>query len=62
VLFYLLQQTIIIANPDGTIGVPTFPSYEPKPYREIAPFLWCEVGGRHEVALVQQDGNKTVHR
>ena len=59
-VFYLLQQTIIIANPDGTIGVPTFPSYEPKPYREIAPFLWRELGGRHEVALVQHDGTKTV--
>ena len=59
-VFYLLQQTVITASPDGTIGVPTFPSNESKPYREIAPFVWHEVEGPHRVALLQRDANDYV--
>ncbi len=59
-VFYLFQQTVITANPDGTIGVPTFPSNESKPYREIAPFVWREVDGLHQVALRQEDAKDHV--
>jgi hypothetical protein len=60
-VFYALEQTVISINHDGSINVPTFPSNEPKPYREIAPLIWREVGGEHEVALVLKEGTKTVY-
>jgi CubicO group peptidase (beta-lactamase class C family) len=59
-VLYVLGQTLITANEDGTIEVPTFPTNESKPYREIAPFIWREVDGPHKVALLQKDGRKVV--
>lgn len=57
--FYLLQQSVITANPDGTINVPdglggmgTF--------REVGPQLWQKVGGTQMVALKEINGVKTV--
>jgi len=57
---YLLSQTVITANPDGTISMPDPLGDGAVTYREIAPQLWREVGGTHEVKLSQVDGVKTV--
>ena len=57
---YLLSQTVIVANPDGTITTPDELSGGLKTYREIAPQLWREMGGTHELALSHVDGVKTV--
>jgi CubicO group peptidase (beta-lactamase class C family) len=57
---YLLSQTVIAANPDGTISTPDEMGGGPITYREIAPQLWREVGGTHELALSHVDGVKTV--
>jgi hypothetical protein len=57
---YLLSQTVITANPDGTITMPDELLGGPISFREIAPQLWREVGGTHELALSQVDGVKTV--
>lgn len=57
---YLLSQTVIAANPDGTIAMPDEMSGGLKTYREIAPQLWREVGGTHELSLSAFDGVKTV--
>jgi CubicO group peptidase (beta-lactamase class C family) len=54
----LIGQLSVIANPDGTISIPmlTTPSGEPRRYREIAPFLWREVGGHDRVGAIVKDG------
>jgi len=57
---YLLSQTVITANPDGTITMPDELLGGPVTFREIAPQLWREVGGTHELALSHVDGVKTV--
>jgi len=57
---YLLSQTVIAANPDGTITVPNEISGAAVTYREVAPQLWREAGGTHELALTHVDGIKTV--
>jgi CubicO group peptidase (beta-lactamase class C family) len=57
---YLLSQTVITANPDGTITVPDELSGGSIAYREVAPQRWRQVGGTHELALSQIDGVKTV--
>ncbi|MEO6925674.1 MAG: serine hydrolase domain-containing protein, partial [Rhodanobacter sp.] len=57
---YLLSQTVITANPDGTITMPDELGDGPVTYREIAAQLWRQVGGTHEVMLSQVDGVKTV--
>jgi len=59
-LFYLLQQTVIGAKPDGTITAPRFLEPGEATFREIAPDLWREVGGAREFALRNVDGVKTV--
>jgi CubicO group peptidase (beta-lactamase class C family) len=59
-LFYLLQQTVISAKPDGTIAAPRVLEPGEATFREIAPDLWREVGGTHELALRTVDGVKTV--
>lgn len=56
---YVLSQTVITANVDGTITVPNQLG-EVTTYREIAPRRWREVGGTHELALSDVDGVKTV--
>jgi hypothetical protein len=59
-VFYLLQQTVIGAKPDGTITAPRVIEPGEATFREIAPDLWREVGGTHELALRTVDGIKTV--
>jgi CubicO group peptidase (beta-lactamase class C family) len=59
-LFYVLQQTAIAANADGTISVPGDFSPEPLSYREIGPQLWRTVGGTRQLMLQTVSGVKTV--
>lgn len=57
--FYLLEQSVITANPDGTITAPDALG-EPVTYREIGPQLWQKVGGAQMLTLKTVDGVKTV--
>ena len=59
-LFYVLQQSVISANPDGTISVPGDFSPEPLIYREIGPQLWRRAGGSRQLMLQTVGGVKTV--
>ena len=58
-VFYLLEQTVISANPDGTITAPGGPG-EMVTYREVGPQLWRKVGGAQTLTLKEIDGVKTV--
>jgi len=60
-VLYLLSQTVISANDDGTINVPTFPTNKPKRYREISPFVWTEEGGQRKVALAGEGSSRAVY-
>jgi hypothetical protein len=59
-VFYLLQQSVIGANPDGTISAPN--QFEPGEARfhEVAPGVWHEIDGTRELALRDVNGVKTV--
>ena len=59
-IFYLLQQSVIGANPDGTIVAPKL--FEPGQahLHEVAPDVWREIGGIHQLALRSVNGVKTV--
>ena len=59
-LFYVLQQTVIAANADGTISVPGDFTPEPLNYREIGPQLWRRAGGSRQLMLQTVSGVKTV--
>ena len=59
-LFYVLQQSVISANPDGTISVPGMFTPEPVTYREIGPQLWRRAGGSQQLMLQTIGGVKTV--
>jgi hypothetical protein len=59
-VFYLLQQTLIGAKPDGTITAPRFAEPGEATFREVAPDLWHEVGGTRQLALRNIDGIKTI--
>jgi len=59
-IFYVLQQSVISANPDGTISAPSFPETDPVTFREIGPQLWRRVGGSQQLALQTIGGVKTV--
>lgn len=59
--FYLLQQTVIAANADGTITAPAGEGMQGDvTFREIGPQLWREANGTRELALRNVDGVKTV--
>lgn len=58
-VLYLLQQTVINANPDGTISAPDALGTMVT-YREIGPQLWRKVGGEQMLALKDVGGVKTV--
>jgi len=58
--FYLLQQSVISANPDGTISAPGFLEPAPVTFREIAPQVWRQLGDRRQLALQTIGGVKTV--
>jgi CubicO group peptidase (beta-lactamase class C family) len=59
-VFYLLQQTVIAASPDGTLSAPK--AFEPGEthLREIAPNLWQEIGGTRRLVLTNINGVQTV--
>lgn len=59
-IFYLLQQSVIGANPDGSISAPK--AFEPGEavFREVAPGIWREADGTRELALREVNGLKTV--
>jgi hypothetical protein len=59
-LFYVLQQSVIAANPDGTISMAGMLSPEPVIYREIGPQLWRRAGGSQQLILQTVSGVKTV--
>ncbi len=59
-IFYLLQQSAITANPDGTISAPGFLDPGPVTFRESAPQIWRQVGGSRQLALRTIGGVKTV--
>jgi len=59
-VFYLLQQTTIAANPDGTISMPGRFGLKTVTFREVAPRTWHEVGGSRVLMLTTVDGVKTV--
>ena len=59
-LFYLLQQSTITANPDGTISAPGFLEAAEDTFREAAPDVWRQVGGTRQLALQRVDNIKTV--
>ncbi|HEY5755418.1 MAG TPA: serine hydrolase, partial [Steroidobacter sp.] len=54
----LLGQLDVIANPDGTLVVPPLTGLngQPKVWREVAPFVWREVGGKERLAARIEDG------
>lgn len=59
-VLYLLEQSVITANADGTIAAPAGPGGETATFREVGPQLWREQGGTHMLALKYVDGVKTV--
>ncbi|MBS0393360.1 MAG: beta-lactamase family protein [Proteobacteria bacterium] len=54
----LFGQLKVIPNADGTLSIPMLmgPAGVPKKYREIAPFVWREVGGHDRVGAIVKDG------
>jgi CubicO group peptidase (beta-lactamase class C family) len=59
-VFYLLQQEVIRANPDGTIAAPRTLEPGDATFQEVAPDVWREVRGTRQLALRNVDGVKTV--
>ena len=58
--FYLMQQTVIGANPDGTILAPKAFGMGEARYIEIGPNVWREEGDSHQLALSNVDGIDTI--
>ena len=57
-LFYVLQgQDVVSTNPDATISMSSAPG---KTFREVAPYVWREVGGARLLQLANVDGTKTI--
>lgn len=59
-LFYLLQQSVITSNPDGTISAPQFLGAGEDIFHEVAPDLWRQVSGTRQLALQHIGNIKTV--
>jgi CubicO group peptidase (beta-lactamase class C family) len=59
-LFYVLQQTTVSANADGTISLPRPFGLGQATYAEVAPHLWREKGGAGQLSLQTIDGVKTI--
>jgi CubicO group peptidase (beta-lactamase class C family) len=59
-VFYLLQQEVIRANPDGTIAAPRTLEPGEATFQEVAPDIWREVGDTRQLALRNVAGVKTV--
>lgn len=58
--FYLLSQTVIGGNPDGTITLPSPFTGAPEVFRATAPNLWTQVDGDGRLALTMIDGRRAV--
>jgi len=56
-LFYVLNQIDLTANGDGTISLA---SARGEKFREVAPDLWRQVGGDHELKITHADGQVTI--
>lgn len=54
----LFGQIAVRAHPDGTLSVDAFRGIngEPKRWREVAPFVWREVGGQERMAARVENG------
>ncbi|HEX3982446.1 MAG TPA: serine hydrolase domain-containing protein, partial [Acidisoma sp.] len=59
-LFYVLQQSVISARPDGTISRPGTFTPVPEIYREVGPQLWLSADGKDRLLLKDVGGVKTV--
>ena len=59
-LFYVLQQTVVRDNGDGTISVPRQTAPGLATYGEIGPQLWREKGGPGQLAMQSVNGIKTI--
>jgi CubicO group peptidase (beta-lactamase class C family) len=59
-IFYLLEQEVIRANPDGTIGAPQAFRPGDARFHEVAPDIWREIDGTRQLAVRNIDGVKTV--
>jgi CubicO group peptidase (beta-lactamase class C family) len=59
-VLYLLNQAVITANPDGSIGLPDQAGQHMQTFREVAPGLWHQVGGGRQLKLTEVAGVKTV--
>lgn len=57
-LVYMLGQTKVTANEDGTISVPMLAGYSgaPKKWREISPFVWQDTNSGDRLAAEVVDG------
>lgn len=60
-LVYMLGQTKVTANEDGTISVPMLAGYSgaPKKWKEISPFVWQDTNGGDRLAADVVDGQVT---
>jgi CubicO group peptidase (beta-lactamase class C family) len=56
-IFYLLQQTQLIPNEDGTISLTTLPG---KQFREIAKGLWRDVDGTRMLQVSEVNGRRAI--
>jgi CubicO group peptidase (beta-lactamase class C family) len=59
-LFYLLQQSVITSNPDGSISAPRSLEAGEDTFHEVAPNLWRQVDGTRQLAFQRVDNIKTV--
>jgi CubicO group peptidase (beta-lactamase class C family) len=59
-IFYVLQQTTVSANADGTISQPRQFGPGLVTYAEVAPRLWREKGGPGQLSLQTVHGVKTI--
>lgn len=57
-LVYMLGQTKVVANEDGTISVPMLAGYSgaPKKWREISPFVWQDTNSGDRLAAEVVNG------
>ncbi|MFC5578594.1 serine hydrolase domain-containing protein [Lysobacter niabensis] len=60
-LVYMLGQTKVVANEDGTISVPMLGTYSgaPKKWREVSPFVWQDTSSGDRLAADVVDGHVT---
>ncbi|QSX77270.1 serine hydrolase domain-containing protein [Agrilutibacter solisilvae] len=60
-LVYMMGQTKVVANDDGTISVPMLGTYSgaAKKWREVSPFLWQDTSSGDRLAADIVDGHVT---